>query len=167
MLSLTPSSGTTRGLVGYGIAVLVVAIAGIVTWAIYPWLSPSISLLFFPAVLVSAMFCGYGPAMLSTLLSTLVLAFMFVPPRYSLNIGIDDLLRLGAFTVVALAMAWISAARKSAEDALRLSLRDSSGPSACCGRFENGPRCSMPTQPMRSAVCCGTLPASSGPLTHS
>ncbi len=124
MLSLTPSSGTTRGLVGYGIAVLVVAIAGLVTWAIYPWLSPSISLLFFPAVLVSAMFCGYGPAMLSTLLSTLVLAFMFVPPRYSLNIGIDDLLRLGAFTVVALAMAWISAARKSAEDALRLSLRD-------------------------------------------
>jgi len=111
MLSLTPSSGTTRGLVGYGIAVLAVAIAGLVTWAIYPWLSPSISLLFFPAVLVSAMFCGYGPAMLSTLLSTLVLAFMFVPPRYSLNIGIDDLLRLGAFTVVALAMAWISAAR--------------------------------------------------------
>ena len=119
-----PSSGTTRRLVGYGIAVLAVAIAGLVTWAIYPWLSPSISLLFFPAVLVSAMFCGYGPAMLSTLLSTLVLAFMFVPPRYSLNIGIDDLLRLGAFTVVALAMAWISAARKSAEDALRLSLRD-------------------------------------------
>jgi len=124
MRSFTPSSGATGGLAGYGFATLAVGIAGFVTWAIYPWLSPSISLLFFPAVLVSAMFCGYGPAMLSTLLSTLVLAFMFVPPRYSLNIGIDDVLRLGAFTVVALAMAWISAARKSAQDALQLSLRD-------------------------------------------
>ena len=74
MLSLTPSSGTTRGLVGYGIAVLVVAIAGVVTWPLSLGSTPSISLLFFPAVLVSAMFCGYGPAMLSTLLSTLVLA---------------------------------------------------------------------------------------------
>jgi signal transduction histidine kinase len=121
MRSLTPSSGTTGGLVGYGFAVLAVAVAALVTWAIYPWLNPSISLLFFPAVLVSAMFYGYGPAMLSTLLSTLALALIFVP---SLDIGIDDLLHLGAFTLVALAMAWISAARKSAEDALRLSLRD-------------------------------------------
>ena len=39
MLSLTPSSGTTGGLVGYGIAVLMVTIAGVVTWAMRP--SPS------------------------------------------------------------------------------------------------------------------------------
>ncbi len=124
MNSLVMWSGVTGRLLGYGTAVVAVGIASLITTFIVHWIGPSISLLFFPAVLVTAVFCGYGPALVATLLSTLALAFLFVPPRYSLNIGIDDLIRLAVFVLVALATAWISAARKTAEDALRHSLGD-------------------------------------------
>ena len=94
------------------------------TFAIYEWIEPSISLLFFPAIVILAMYAGYGPALLATVLSTVALAFFFVPPRFSLHIGIDDAIRLAVFTVVAVATASVSSARKRAEDAQRKSLHD-------------------------------------------
>ncbi len=65
----------------YLTAIVAVAGASIGTALIYPWIEPSISLLFFPAVVIPAMYGGYGPAMLATILSTLSLAYWFVPPR--------------------------------------------------------------------------------------
>lgn len=45
-----------------------------------------------------------------------------IPPHDSFHTGIDDLLRLVAFNAVALAMAYVSSARKRAEDTARTSL---------------------------------------------
>jgi signal transduction histidine kinase len=111
-----------RPLQGYLAALLAVAAATVATFLIYPWIEPSISLLFFPAILLLAMYTGYGPALFATVLSTLSLAFFFVPPRSSFDIGIDDVIRLAVFVVVAVGTASFSYARKRAEDALRKSL---------------------------------------------
>ncbi|OLC76249.1 MAG: hypothetical protein AUH72_19315 [Acidobacteria bacterium 13_1_40CM_4_65_8] len=99
-------------------------LATIGTFAIYQWIEPSISLLFFPAVLVPAMYGGYGPGFLATVLSTIVLAYFFVPPRNQFDVGIDDLVRLAVFAVVAFATGWLSSRRRRAEEAQRKSLSD-------------------------------------------
>ena len=106
----------------YAAAVVSVAVATLATFLMQPWMGPSISLLFFPAVLTVAMYGGYGPALLATVLSAMSLAYFFVPPRYSLNIGPDDAIRLAVFTAVAVVMAWVSSARTRAEDAQRRAL---------------------------------------------
>jgi|RhiMetdeSRZDD1v2_1073273.scaffolds.fasta_scaffold05317_15 signal transduction histidine kinase len=105
-------------------AVAAVGAATIGTLAIYEWIEPSVSLLFFPAVLVPAMYGGYGPGLLATVLSTIVLAYVFVPPRFSFDLGIDDLVRLAVFSAVAFATASLSSRRRRAEEAQRKSLHD-------------------------------------------
>ncbi len=115
-------SQSPSGLVGYLGAVLAVLFAVVSTYAIYAWIEPSISILFFPAVVIPAIYGGYGPALVATILSTVALAYLFVPPRYSFNIGIDDAVRLGVFVLVAFATAWLSSARRRAEEAQRKSV---------------------------------------------
>jgi signal transduction histidine kinase len=109
------------GAYAMSVAAVGVAIAG--TFVIQPWIAPSISVLFFPAVVVPAIYGGYGPALLATVLSTGALAYLFVPPRYSFDIGADDAIRLAVFALVALATAWVSSARRRAEEAQRESVR--------------------------------------------
>src|SRR5262245_33537487 len=78
--------------------------------------------MFFPAVVFAAVHGGYGPALFATLLSAASLAFFFVPPRYSFDLGPDDLFRLTAFAAVAVATASLSASRRRAQDAQRRAL---------------------------------------------
>ena len=108
--------GTYIGAIG------AVVIATLGTFAIQPWMGPSVSILFFPAVLIPAMYGGYGPALLATVLSTISLAYYFIPPRYSFLLGIDDAIRLMVFVGVAFATAWLSSARRRAEEAERRSM---------------------------------------------
>jgi len=93
------------------------------TLVLRPWMGGSASLLFFPAVILPGMYGGYGPAMLAALLATTSMAYFFVPPLYSFDIGIDDAIRLGVFAGVGATSAWLSARRRSAEDALLQSMR--------------------------------------------
>ena len=107
----------------YAGAVAAVVVASLGTAAIQPWMGPSVSILFFPAVIVPAMYGGYGPALLATVLSTISLAYYFVVPRHSFVLGLDDVIRLAAFVAVACATAWLSEARRRAEEAERRSLQ--------------------------------------------
>jgi signal transduction histidine kinase len=104
---------------------VLVATAG--TFAIRGAMGSSISILFFPAVLFSAIYGGYGPALLATVLSTATLAYIVIRPHTSFEIGADDLIRLGVFAVVAMVTASISSARKRAEDAQRQALGELRG----------------------------------------
>src|SRR6185295_11950820 len=54
----------------YAIAIVAVAAASLVTVGLQRWMGTSISLFFFPAIIVIASYGGYGPAMLATVLST-------------------------------------------------------------------------------------------------
>src|SRR5438067_2295100 len=107
------------GPLAYAGAVAAVAIATALTFVVRPLVGGSVSLLFFPAIVIPAMYGGYGPALLATVLSTTSLAFFFIPPLYSFDVGLDDLIRLLAFATVALLTASLSAGQRRAESALR------------------------------------------------
>jgi signal transduction histidine kinase len=109
---------------GYLGAVAAVAVATLLTLAIGPWMGGSVSILFFPAVILPAVYAGYGPALVAAFLATASLAYFFVPPLYVVSIGIDDGIRLAVFTAVATSAAWLSARRRHAEDALLQSMRE-------------------------------------------
>jgi signal transduction histidine kinase len=115
------------GIVPYGAAALMVLAATAATYATRDVIGSSISILFFPAVLFSAIYGGYGPALLATVLSTATLAYIVIRPHTSFEIGADDLIRLGIFAVVAMVTASISSARKRAEDAQRQALDELQG----------------------------------------
>jgi signal transduction histidine kinase len=106
----------------YAGAIAAVGVATLGTLGIHGLMGTSVSILFFPAVLFSAMYGGYGPSLLATVLSTAALAYFFVRPYWSFDIGADDMIRLAAFAVIGLVTASISSARKRAEDAQRQAL---------------------------------------------
>src|SRR4051794_28862137 len=103
----------------YAGALAAVAAAAALTAFCAPWLGPSISLFFFPAIVMSAIYGGYGPALLATFASTVAAAFFFVPPQGSLDIGLDDATRLAVFAGIGLTIAGLSSARRAAEEAER------------------------------------------------
>ena len=125
--SIPPAASVWAGIVPYGAAALMVLAATAGTYAIRNVMGNSMSILFFPAVLFSAIYGGYGPALLATVLSTATLAYIVIRPHTSFEIGADDLIRLGIFAVVAMVTASISSARKRAEDAQRQALDELQG----------------------------------------
>ena len=104
-----------HGLTNYAMAVLFVATAAALESALWRWVQPSLSPLFTAAVLFTALRGGLGPALLATALSAVASAFFFLPPTRSLHIGPDDALRLCVFTVVAVVVSSVAAARRRAE----------------------------------------------------
>ncbi len=116
-----------RTALAYAGAVAAVALAIGGTVAIQSVMGTSVSILFFPAVLFAAIYGGYGPSLLATVLSTSALAYFFVRPYWSFDVGADDVVRLAAFALVGLVTASISSARKRAEDAQRQALTELRG----------------------------------------
>jgi signal transduction histidine kinase len=112
-------------MLSYAAAAALVLLATAGTIAIRGVMGTSVSILFFPAVLFSSIYGGYGPSLFATVLSTAILGYTFVRPYTAVDIGVDDVVRLGAFAVIAMVTASISSARKRAEDAQRAALRES------------------------------------------
>ncbi|MEN3338633.1 MAG: hypothetical protein V7647_2309 [Acidobacteriota bacterium] len=94
------------------------------TTALHGLMGTSVSILFFPAVLLTAIYGGSGPALVATVLSTLALAHYFVPPYTITDIGADDAVRLTAFSIVAVVGGSISSARRRADQAQRRAVAD-------------------------------------------
>jgi signal transduction histidine kinase len=105
-------------LLRYGIAAtsVLVALTFTISW---PHLEEAPTTLFLAAVMVSAWYGGLGPGLLTTALSGLVLDYFFVPPVYSLEIGLADGMRLGVFVMVAILISSLNAARRQLERELR------------------------------------------------
>ena len=102
----------------YGTALLLVAGALVSTLLLrglfpYPFLY-----LFFPAVMASAWLGGRAAGLFAVFLSTLAVAYFFVPPFYSFSINATDIAYFAAFIVCALVASWVSASKKSSEQAL-------------------------------------------------
>jgi signal transduction histidine kinase len=111
-------------LVAYVGASVAVAAATLLTFAIRPWLGGSVSMLFFPAVILPAVYAGFGPALVAAALATASMACFFIPPLYVVNLGLDDAFRLTVFSSVAMSAAWLSTRRRDAEQALLHSTRE-------------------------------------------
>jgi PAS domain S-box-containing protein len=80
----------------------------------YPFL-----FLFFGAVMGSAWFGGTIAGALSVILSTLTIAYFFVPPLYSWSIDTTAESYFVAFIVSAATVSWVSSAKKRSETAIR------------------------------------------------
>ena len=73
-----------------------------------------VSAVYLAAVMFSAWRGGLGAGLLATALSAVLGAFFFFPPAYSLEVYGEDLLQLGVFTLAALIISSLSAARERA-----------------------------------------------------
>ena len=108
----------------YAFAVAAVAGAVLIARALDPWISPHISGPYFLAVMLVAAYAGAGPGLVTTFLSSFAIAWFDLGTTGMLDLGFDDLVRLAVFTVSALVISSISAARKAAERELRRALDD-------------------------------------------
>ena len=104
---------------GYGIAVLSVTAALIISrWPVLHLQDAPVSL-FLCAVILSAWFGGAGPGLLAAALSAFAFYYYFLPPIYSLDAKPGEIPRLLVFTVSALFVGSLSAAQRSAMESLR------------------------------------------------
>ena len=104
------------------IALWSVGAAFALTYFASPFVAPGISPLFLLAVMFSAWRGGLAVGLFATFLSALASAFVFLPPRFSLQIDRGDFLQLIVFTVAAVIIGSLSAARKQAEEAREILL---------------------------------------------
>jgi C4-dicarboxylate-specific signal transduction histidine kinase len=104
---------------GYGIAVLSVSSALIISqWPPLHLETAPVSL-FLCAVMITAWFGGIGPGFFAIALSSLAFDYFFLSPIYSLAAKPSEIPRLVIFTVSALFVGSLSAAQRSATESLR------------------------------------------------
>lgn len=77
--------------------------------------------LFFGAIMGSAWFGGIIAGFLAVTLSSVTVAYFFIPPLFSMSVAKDSEGFLAAFIVCAIAITVVSSARKRAENAIRVS----------------------------------------------
>jgi C4-dicarboxylate-specific signal transduction histidine kinase len=103
----------------YGIAVLSVAVALIISrWPGFHLETAPASLLLC-AVMLSAWSGGVGPALLATVLSCFAFNYYFLEPLYSLAVKFEEIPRFLIFTVSALVAGSLGAAQRSATESLK------------------------------------------------
>jgi len=115
------------GIWSYGIVVLSVAAALIVSrWPPVHLQEAPVSL-FLCAVILSAWFGGVGPGLLATALSALAFYYYFLPPMHSWDAKPGEIPRLVIFIVSALFVGSLSVAQRSATESLRRARDDLRG----------------------------------------
>lgn len=68
---------------GVALAIALPCAALGVQWALWPWISPYVWVLFFPAVFFSARLAGFWGGMLSAALSAAIVWYTFMPPQFT------------------------------------------------------------------------------------
>jgi C4-dicarboxylate-specific signal transduction histidine kinase len=105
-------------LLRYAISIASVA-AALSLAALLPFRAdPSHFTLFFVAVMISAWYGGLGAGLVATILSAVSLDYFFIAPIHSITLDWRAFLRLSVFTVVAGVTAYLTTARRRAEEAL-------------------------------------------------
>ena len=103
----------------YGMAAAFVSVAFVCTLLLQRFFPYPFLFLFFAAVMASAWFAGTGAGFFAVLVSTLVVAYFFVPPYYSWAITPTAISYFVGFVVCALVVSWVSSERRKTEEALR------------------------------------------------
>jgi PAS domain S-box-containing protein len=75
--------------------------------------------LFFAAIIGSAWFGGFVAGLVSVGLSSIVIAYFFIPPLLSMSVAKESRSFFAAYILCAIAISIVSAARKRAENAIR------------------------------------------------
>lgn len=100
----------------YVMAALSVTLALLLTQWLRPLIAPTISPLFFAAVMFSAWYGGLGSGLFATMLSVLASDYFLIPPLYALGQASGaDLLQLFVFSLVALLISSLNASLRAAK----------------------------------------------------
>jgi PAS domain S-box-containing protein len=108
-------------LLRYGIALLFVAGATIITWVLQAEEARTPFAFFFIAVVVATLYGGRGAGLTSIALAAIASSYFILPPRFDFRIGYEGLLQLGVFLFVALVISSIAERAHSAEQRAVLS----------------------------------------------
>jgi len=103
-----------------------VAVAGFFVLVAFLWTLPlqhvvayPLLFLFLGAVMGSAWFGGIASGLAAVAMSVLLIDFFFVPPLYSMTVEAPSQSYVAAFVIFAVAICWVSSARKRSEVAIR------------------------------------------------
>ena len=110
----------------YGFAVVLVAIATALQFGLR-WLGPfhTAYILFYPAIVVIAMWAGFWPGIVGTLLATVSGSYFFLEPRNSFAVRTpEDLLGPILFSVIGVFLTLLTCSRTEASEALKESESD-------------------------------------------
>lgn len=108
----------------YAVALLAVGSALLLTLLLQPLLKPTIFLLFFAAVAVSAWYGGIEAGLLTTALSTFAVSYFFLEPVFSLSVAsLDSIRRLGLFVLVTTFISLLNSELRTAKQHLQMSLQ--------------------------------------------
>ncbi|MBH8553225.1 PAS domain S-box protein [Nostocaceae cyanobacterium CENA357] len=107
----------------YAVALLAVSSALLLTLLLHPLLNPSIFILFFAAVAVSAWYGGMEAGILATILSTLAVTYFLIDPVFSLVVDLSSLVRLGLFVLVTFIMSLLTSELRTTKQRLEVSIQ--------------------------------------------
>ena len=111
-------------LASYAVTLLAVGSALLLTLLLQPLLKPTIFLLFFPAVSVSAWYGGMKAGLIATALSTLAVSLFFLEPVFSLFVdNLKSIVRLGLFMLVTILISLLTSELRTAKQHLQMSLQ--------------------------------------------
>ncbi|KAA6460938.1 DUF4118 domain-containing protein [Acidobacteria bacterium AB60] len=108
------------GLKPVSIAVAFVLVALLWTFPLQHWIDYPFVFLFFGAIMGSAWFGGRIAGLVAVVLSSFLVTYFFIPPFYSITVASESQSFLAAFILFAIAMSFVSSARKRAESQVRL-----------------------------------------------
>ncbi|MEA5603428.1 PAS domain S-box protein [Nostoc sp. UHCC 0252] len=116
--------GTRSLLSPYVVALLAVSSALLLTLLLQPLLKPTIFLLFFAGVAVSASYGGMEAGLTAIALSTLAVSYFFLEPVFSLLVvNLDSIRRLGLFVLVTTFVSLLNSELRTAKRHLQISLQ--------------------------------------------
>ena len=106
-----------RPWVGYAVAVAATGAATLARSLVDPYLRNEAQFVtFFIAVVVTGAFCGRGPALAATILSTLAVWYFFIDPRWALfPLSLEHAADLSMFVVAAGLIGWIAGRMHAAQ----------------------------------------------------
>jgi PAS domain S-box-containing protein len=108
-------------LLRYGVAILLVALATLITWLLQAEHARTPFAFYFIAVVAATVYGGRWPGLISIALSAILSSYFILLPRFSFAIGYEGTLQLGVFLFVALVISSLAERARVAEHGTRLS----------------------------------------------
>ncbi|HEY0083200.1 MAG TPA: DUF4118 domain-containing protein, partial [Pyrinomonadaceae bacterium] len=107
----------------YALAVIAVAVALLITFALLPFSHNIPFAFFFGAVVAATLYGGWRSGLLAIVLSVLASGTFILVPFYSLNVGLVGWLQLSVFVGVSLVIVFLTERGSQAEGNLHVSER--------------------------------------------
>jgi signal transduction histidine kinase len=105
----------------YAYSVALILAATLLTLAARAQLGPAVAVFFFPVVVIAAIYGGVGPGLFASIASTISCAFFVVLPQTTIDVGMDDFIRLVVLVGVSLTVSALSGASRSSQERERRS----------------------------------------------